>query len=144
MKEISKIKYFHPEGKAMPNGISYQRGGFLKECSDNLQKFDTVSCIVFPSNGSCCTPQGDLYKECRYVGKVGFGHYFKGSYFNNHSTVFNEESFAMIMPNFKRLWYATEKYSFLKCVKDISNRRHVDLLVYWAKTKEVYSIIPKE
>lgn len=144
MKKISKIKHFHPEGKTMPNGNSYQRGGFLKECSDNLQKFDTAdSCIVFPANSPCYRPQVDLYKEYQYVGKVEFGHYFKGSYFNNQGTVFNEESFAMTILNWKRLWYATKKYCFLKYAKDVGNRRNVDLLVYWAETKEVYSIISK-
>lgn len=33
------IKYFHPTGKSMPNGIGYQRGWFLKECRDNMNSF---------------------------------------------------------------------------------------------------------
>lgn len=57
------IRYFHPSGKSMPNGIGLQRGGFLKECRDNAAKFmsDDDSCathnidkkggiIVFPSD----------------------------------------------------------------------------------------------
>lgn len=110
-----------------------------------MQKFDTsCSCIVFPSNAPFYTPQCDLYKEYLYVGEVDFEHYFKGSYINNQGTVFNEKSFVMTIRNFKRLWYATKKYSFLKYAKDVSCRHNVDLLVYWAETKEVYSIIPKE
>ena len=141
-KEITKIKHFHPKGEKELNGSHFQKGGYFKECRDNLQKFDTACfCIVFPSNGLCCTPQGDLYKEFRYVGTVDFGHHFKGSYINNHGVIFNEESFAMTICKFKRLWYATKKYSFLKYAKDVSRRRRIDLLVYWAETKEVYSII---
>jgi len=144
MKEITKIENFHPEGKKEPNGFCYQRGVFFQECSNNLQKFDTVSCIIFPSNGLFCAPQCDLYKEYRYVGEMDFGHHFKGSYINNHGVIFNEKSFAMTIRKIKRLWYSTKKYSFLKCAKDIGYRCHVDLLVYWAETKEVYSIISKE
>jgi len=144
MKEITKIKHFHPKGKNAADGHCFMKGGYFKECRDNLQKFDTVSCIVFPSKGLFCTPQVDLYKEYPYVGKMSFEHHFKGSYINNHGVIFNEESFAMTILKPKRLWYATKKYSFLKCAKDISNRRRIDLLVYWAGTKEVYSIIPKE
>lgn len=33
------VKYFHPEGKSMPNGSHYQRGGFLQECRNNASSF---------------------------------------------------------------------------------------------------------
>jgi len=38
-KRFREIKQFHPEGKSMPNGISYQRGEYARECIDNLQSF---------------------------------------------------------------------------------------------------------
>lgn len=38
-KHFREIKQFHPEGKSMPNGISYQRGEYARECIDNLQSF---------------------------------------------------------------------------------------------------------
>lgn len=34
-----EIKYFHPNGKTMPNGSHYQRGGFLHECKMNKDSF---------------------------------------------------------------------------------------------------------
>lgn len=38
-KRFREIKQFHPEGKSMPNGVSFQRGGYIKECMDNSQAF---------------------------------------------------------------------------------------------------------
>jgi len=37
--QISKITYFHPVGKSLPNGSHYQRGGFLNECKHNENSF---------------------------------------------------------------------------------------------------------
>ena len=34
-----EIKYFHPNGKSMPNGSHYQRGGFINECIANKNAF---------------------------------------------------------------------------------------------------------
>lgn len=34
-----EIKYFHPSVKQMPNGVHYQRGGFLYECKVNKEAF---------------------------------------------------------------------------------------------------------
>lgn len=34
-----EVKYFHPEGKTMPNGSHYQRGGFIHECKQNSNSF---------------------------------------------------------------------------------------------------------
>lgn len=34
-----EIRYFHPEGKRMPNGSHYQRGGFINECRQNINSF---------------------------------------------------------------------------------------------------------
>lgn len=34
-----EIKHFHPNGRTMPNGSHYQRGGFLEECRNNKMKF---------------------------------------------------------------------------------------------------------
>lgn len=38
-KCFREIKHFHPKGETMPNGISYQRGEYARECIDNLQSF---------------------------------------------------------------------------------------------------------
>lgn len=34
-----EVKFFHPEGKTMPNGSHYQRGGFIQECKKNVESF---------------------------------------------------------------------------------------------------------
>lgn len=34
-----EVKCFHPEGKKMPNGSYYQRGGFIQECKQNINSF---------------------------------------------------------------------------------------------------------
>ena len=34
-----EVKYFHPNGKTMPNGSHYQRGGFMNECRENENRF---------------------------------------------------------------------------------------------------------
>lgn len=36
---FNEIKYFHPSGKALPNGSHYQKGGFLNECRQNANSF---------------------------------------------------------------------------------------------------------
>lgn len=41
MKQFNKteIKHFHPEGKSMPNGSNFQRGGYLNDCKNNFNSF---------------------------------------------------------------------------------------------------------
>lgn len=34
-----EVKYFHPEGRNMPNGSHYQRGGYIQECKQNINSF---------------------------------------------------------------------------------------------------------
>ena len=36
----SEIKFFSPNEKGMPNGVSFQRGNFLLECQKNKDAFD--------------------------------------------------------------------------------------------------------
>lgn len=38
---IREIKWFSESGQKMPNGIGFQRGGFLIECHNNARKFVT-------------------------------------------------------------------------------------------------------
>ena len=38
-RKFREIKHFHPEGKSMPNGVAFQRGGYIKECMENTQAF---------------------------------------------------------------------------------------------------------
>lgn len=38
-KNIHEVKYFHPSGKSLPNGIYYERGYFLNECRKNKNSY---------------------------------------------------------------------------------------------------------
>ena len=39
ISNFKEIKNFHPDGESMPNGISFQRGGYIKECIENKNSF---------------------------------------------------------------------------------------------------------
>lgn len=39
VRHFKEITYFSPDGKKMPNGVAFQRGGFLHECKENADKF---------------------------------------------------------------------------------------------------------
>lgn len=50
--KVSKVQWFHPDGEKMPNGVFFQRGGWLAECAENARRFaatDGVGVVVFPS-----------------------------------------------------------------------------------------------
>lgn len=36
---IREVKYFHPSGQKLPNSSIVQKGGFLKECKDNINSY---------------------------------------------------------------------------------------------------------
>jgi hypothetical protein len=46
-KFIKEIKYFSPDGKSLPNGHPLQKGGFIKECRDNINKFKSENYKYF-------------------------------------------------------------------------------------------------
>lgn len=50
--KATKVRWFHPDGEKMPNGVFFQRGGWLAECAENAKHFvaaDGVGVVVFPS-----------------------------------------------------------------------------------------------
>lgn len=53
-KYFHEIKYFHPEGKNMPNSVYVHRGFFLNECIKNIDNFILTEGI--------CANQGSLSK----------------------------------------------------------------------------------
>lgn len=53
------VKYFHPSGKSMPNGIGFQRGWFLKECRDNANRF-VISERIHPEQYGLSKYRGGL------------------------------------------------------------------------------------
>lgn len=38
-RHFREVKHFHPEGVRMPNGVAFQRGGYIQECLENAQAF---------------------------------------------------------------------------------------------------------
>lgn len=38
-RHFLEVKHFHPEGESMPNGVAFQRGGYIQECMENAQAF---------------------------------------------------------------------------------------------------------
>lgn len=53
-KYFHEIKYFHPEGKDMPNSVYVHRGFFLNECIKNMDSFVLTEGV--------CADQGSLSK----------------------------------------------------------------------------------
>lgn len=56
LRHFKEIKYFSRDGLTMPNGIGFQRGNFIKECSDNANSFaltQEVFCGQKSPNGKC-------------------------------------------------------------------------------------------
>ena len=45
ISNFKEIKNFHPDGESMPNGISFQRGGYIKECIENKNSFILDECV---------------------------------------------------------------------------------------------------
>ncbi len=50
--KATKVRWFHPDGEKMPNGVFFQRGSWLAECAENARRFaaaDGVGVVVFPT-----------------------------------------------------------------------------------------------
>ena len=104
------IKYFHPTGKSLPNGIAYQRGSFLRECRDNSAKFHFSAIlhplrhffprhqggmIVFPIPADVLPFNHDVIQSrCREIcpQAILVGNSFLGQYVDNRGESFGENS----------------------------------------------------
>lgn len=120
----SEVKHFHPEGKSMPNGSHYQRGGFLYECRQNkssfvldkgvhMNQYGMVDCkggiIVFSNDANLA--ELDREKLLNRIGQVlatfkngsnnecagaySVGHFFKGKYVGNNGATYDAKSLAV-------------------------------------------------
>ena len=70
--KATKVQWFHPDGEKMPNGVFFQRGGWLAECAENARRFaaaDGVGVVVFPS-GAQVEGGGKAFAG-RYVSEGG-------------------------------------------------------------------------
>lgn len=77
--KAKKVRWFHPEGENMPNGVFFQRGGWLAECRENKKRFGKdcgLSVVVFPS--------GALIEEA--------GRAFSGRFISESGTRYDGES----------------------------------------------------
>lgn len=70
--KATKVRWFYPDGEKMPNGVFFQRGGWLAECAENARRFavaDGVGVVVFPS-GAQVEGGGKAFAG-RYVSEGG-------------------------------------------------------------------------
>lgn len=101
----NEVKYFHPEGKGMPNGSYYQRGGFLLECKQNTNTFvldesvynnDMVQCrggiIVFPTDAGRELNRNELSNKIDQVITTYKNRYNRHSIIQNVINLFKGES----------------------------------------------------
>ncbi|MCX6152596.1 MAG: hypothetical protein NT007_00390 [Candidatus Kapabacteria bacterium] len=67
---IRKIKYFHPNGKKVPNGVYFQRGGYFFECRKNAQKFivDNNHYLINSDYSISEAIHGEQYGQWKYKG----------------------------------------------------------------------------
>ena len=76
---VRKVKWFHPKGGKMPNGVFFQRGGWLAECAANAARFKVAGhagLVVFPSGAQV----------------EGAGRAFEGSYVSEGGVRYDGES----------------------------------------------------
>lgn len=49
--KVAKVQWFHPDGEKMPNGVYFQRGGWLAECEENTRHFAAADGVGVPVAG---------------------------------------------------------------------------------------------
>ena len=80
--KVSKVQWFHPNGEKMPNGVYFQRGGWLAECAANALRFKQgarTGLVVFPSGAKV----------------EGAGRAFTGSFTSKSGRCYDSESPTM-------------------------------------------------
>ena len=117
---FKEIRYFHPQGKGMPNGSHYQRGGFLNECKINRESFIQSERVNYGHNNRKSHNGGILIfptdvdptivKEIhdiinRYNGASKrtekrimvycIGNHFKGRYVGHHGEIYDSNSLSI-------------------------------------------------
>ena len=75
-----------PDGYEEPNGHYLQKGGYFKECSDNLQKFDKeMPTYIFPTEVT--ETQGEPF----------LCHNFKGTYIDKKGNTYDGKSLTKVL-----------------------------------------------
>ena len=103
---FKEIKYFSPNGKCMPNGVCFQRGGFLLECKRNKDAFE----IDRPIHSIRDVKQGrlggiivfstdieseDLLHDIKLPLSYSVGKAFLGQYVGTKGESYNKNSFTI-------------------------------------------------
>lgn len=109
-----EVKYFHPEGRNMPNGSHYQRGGYIQECKQNINSFildegvhnnqyglsDYRGGVIVFSTDVKDTMLHDIMNyfnakggEC--IGAYSVGNFFIGKYVGDNGEMYNEKSLSV-------------------------------------------------
>ena len=118
-RHFREIKHFHPEGKSMPNGVAFQRGGYIQECLENAQAFvldedvhdkqhelkdHRRGIIVFPTDVNVLNGKESLGKYKKTLSNLfnndhgeqsypySVGHAFRGKYQSDDGKLFDERS----------------------------------------------------
>lgn len=103
---FKEIKYFSPDGKCMPNGISFQRGCFLHECKRNKDAFEidrSVHSIHDVKPGrlggiivfSTDVESEDLLHDIKLPLPYSAGKAFLGQYVGDKGESYNKESLTI-------------------------------------------------
>lgn len=118
-RHFCEIKHFHPEGVRMPNGVAFQRGGYMQECLENTQAFvldegvhdkqyelkdHRGGIIVFPTDVNVLDGEERLEKYKKTLGNLfnnnhgtqsypySVGHAFHGKYQVDDGKMFDDKS----------------------------------------------------
>lgn len=118
-RHFREIKHFHPEGKSMPNGVAFQRGGYIQECMENAQAFvldegvhdkqnelkdHRGGIIVFPTDVTVLNGEERLENYKKTLGNLfnnnhgtqsypySVGHAFHGKYQVDDGKMFDDKS----------------------------------------------------
>ena len=122
---VTRVRWFHPDGEKMPNGVFFQRGGWVAECRANAARFklnDHVGLVVFPSGAKV----------------EGTGRAFEGSYVSERGIRYDGLS-----PT--RALEGISGQALLKCAGELAMEwKQPEVLVREADGKEIWVVSMSE
>ena len=78
LNNIHEVKYFHPSGMSLPNGVYYEHGYFLNECRKNKNSYILDESVY-----------GEQY------GLYSVGNFFKGKFVGDNGEMYSEKSISI-------------------------------------------------
>ena len=115
---FKEIKYFSPNGKCMPNGVCFQRGGFLLECFFEIDR--PVHSIRDVKQGrlggiivfSTDIESEDLLHDIKLPLSYSVGKAFLGQYVGTEGELYNKYSLTIEVNGLttKNLFKLAEKF----------------------------------